>query len=66
MKVRMKDLYDEFKYELEKLTRLVTHARDNNQSVAANDAIIAQSQKVDALVDKLVKLHREEEAKKTT
>ncbi len=60
----MKDLYGKFEYELEKLTRLVIYARDSNQPVAANGTIIAQSQKVDALVGKLVKIRREEEAKK--
>jgi hypothetical protein len=64
--MNMKDLQEEFEYELEKLTRLVTYARDNNQSIATDGAIIAQSRKVDALIDKLIKFHREEEAKKTT
>jgi hypothetical protein len=60
----MKSLYEEFEYELEKLTRLVAHAWENRRSVASDDTIIAQSQKVDALIGKLIKLRQEEEAKK--
>jgi hypothetical protein len=56
----MKALYEEFLSELDKLTRLVTHARANNHPVASDGAIIAQSRKVDALVCKLVELDREE------
>jgi hypothetical protein len=58
----MKNLHEEFEYELEKLNHLVIDARENKQSFASNKAIIAQSQKVDALIEKLIKLRQEEES----
>jgi hypothetical protein len=60
----MKDLYEEFEYELEKLNHLVIDARENKQFFASDDTIIAQSQKVDVLIGKLIKLRRKEESKK--
>jgi hypothetical protein len=59
----MKDLYEEFEYELGKLTLLVINARENNRPVACDDAIIAQSQKVDALIERLIKPRQGEESK---
>lgn len=58
--ITYENLHEEYAYELEKLTRLVTHARKNNQPVASDAAIVAQSKVVDALIEMLLKLHRDD------
>jgi hypothetical protein len=63
MEQDMKELYEEFEYELGKLTRLVNHAWQNNRPVASDDDIIAQSRKVDALINGLVKIRQEKKSK---
>jgi hypothetical protein len=57
------NLYDEFINELKKLTGLVLHAQENNQSFSLDQRIIEQSRKVDLLVEKITSLQEAEKSK---
>lgn len=54
----MKDLYEEYEIEREKLNRLAIQAIATDRSFATNDEIIAQSRKVDTIIEKLAKHNR--------
>jgi hypothetical protein len=60
------ELYESFQSELSELTRLLLRARAASQPVATDRALIAQSQKVDALVARLTALQNEKQPKNPT
>jgi coenzyme F420-reducing hydrogenase beta subunit len=51
----MKDLYQELEIEREKLNELVTQALNDNRLTSSDEAIVTQSQKVDAILEKIAK-----------
>jgi len=51
----MRGLYKELETEREKLNRLVAQALKDNRPTTSDEAIVAQSHKVDAILEKIAK-----------
>ena len=57
----MKDsrLREELEYERDKLNNMIKEAMDNGRPVSEDERILKQSQKVDALLNRIQKKNRE-------